>query len=410
MLRIFNITLSCVFFLAVILLCAATPDGASADQTNQTPAFNDFVSAAQPQTLRETNAGAAHPLLEALILKPGHVNLPAPASVQAPSLSRGCKARFQESTAQPYAALEDRQSRSVPNPSYNHRTFYRNDRLICAETWEGVPENSLLRKVVIPGETVTLEYDDLNRLIKLTRTDTMTGNEPRVTRIHYYAGGRVTMDGPRDDVDDIQHLTVNENGDIIEFIDAAGHRYLSDFDAQGRRIAWEGPNGERREFEYNSRSQIKLERSAPGTAQQISINLEYDEAGRLATSQRTGEDLIGRSYDEAGRLTHISDQSGAQLHLRYGAAGRLQKIVSSRDLGTSINRSLPVGVSEIDPLHPADPRELGRLVPSGLDQPVDYQFDELDRIVAVLTKDGTITRFEYNGFGELRGGPICLDS
>ena len=314
---------------------------------------------------------------------------------------RGCKARFQESTARPFAAFADPQSQSAPNRSYNHRTFYRNNHPICAETWEGVPENSLLRKVVIPGEAVTLEYDEFNRLIKLTRTDTMTDKEPRVTRIHYYAGGHITMDGPRDDVDDIQHLTVDENGNIVEFIDAAGHRYLTEFDAQGRRIAWEGPNGERREFEYNSQNQIELERSAPGTAQQISLNLRYDEAGRLASSQRTGEGLIGRSYDETGRLTRISDHRGEQLHLRYGAAGKLEEIVASRELGMAITESLSGKVYEADPLHPADPRMLSRLVPSGLDQPVEYQFDELDRIVAILTTDGTVSRFEYNGFGEL---------
>ena len=241
MMRFYNITFSCDFCLAVILLCAATPDSARAGETIQPFAFNDFVPAAQHQTVREINAGVAHPLLDALILKPGHVNLPHPAGVQAPGLLRGCKARFQESTARPFAAFADPQSQSAPNRSYNHRTFYRNNHPICAETWEGVPENSLLRKVVIPGEAVTREYDEFNRLIKLTRTDTMTDNEPRVTRIHYYPGGHITMDGPRDDVDDIQHLTVDENGNIVEFIDAAGHRYLTEFDAQGRRIAWEGP-------------------------------------------------------------------------------------------------------------------------------------------------------------------------
>ena len=111
--------------------------------------------------------------------------------------------------------------------------------------------------------------------------------------------------------------------------------------------------------------------------------------------------MIGRSYDETGRLTHIPDHRGEQLHLRYGAAGKLEEIVASRELGMAITESLSGKVYEADPLHPADPRMLSRLVPSGLDQPVEYQFDELDRIVAILTTDGTVTRFEYNGFGEV---------
>ncbi len=412
--RLRNLSIVCVVGLGSILFCGAIPNRAAAVESNQPRSLEELLSAGEQGTFPAMNPAAAHPLLDALVLEPSQVNFQLPASLQAPTLGRGCEARFQELSSRPSASPLHPVTGSVDqllqgafaaDASPNQRTFFRNGQPICTEIWEGAPEQSLLRKVVIPGETVALRYDGRNRLIELTRTDSLTGNEPRVTRTQHYAGGQITIDGPRDDVDDIQHLTLDEDGNIVEFINAAGHRYLTEFDAHGRRIAWEGPNGERREYEYNPRGQIALERSAPGTAQQVALTLQYDEAGRLVASQRTGEETIWRHYEADRRLARVSDRSGAQLHLRYGGAGRLQEIAASREFGRQASALLSGSARDAGAVLGAYPETSVRPPAAPAAQPrpraVDYQFDELERVAVITMNDGDAIRYDYNGFGDV---------
>ena len=287
--------------------------------------------------------------------------------------------------------------------SLTERIFYRNSSPLCTETWEGAPNQGLLRKVTIPGETVTLTYDNLNRLIERTRTDTLTGSEPRTTRYSYHGTREITIDGPRADVNDIQHLVFDRVGNIVEFTNAAGHRFLMEFAAQGRQIGWSGPNGERREFEYDERDRIVVERAAPGTGQQITLTQQYDDAGRLVASQRNSEPVIWRSYDDAGRLAGVSDSEGASLRLQYDDSGELQGIHASHEFGAAGGESLSGGVKQPVPLNPAYPDTYDRpTLASGVqEKSALYQYDHLNRVVSSTAADGSVTRYEYNGFGEV---------
>ncbi len=287
------------------------------------------------------------------------------------------------------------------DPPLIRRTFYRSEGPICTETWRGQLDNGLLVQVVLRGETVDFAYDRFDRLILQTQADTLTGAEPRVTRLHYHGNGEVSIDGPRDDVNDVRQLTFDENGNLVTFVNAAGHRYLSEYDDQDRPIGWSGPNGERREFQYDEQGWLAEETAAPGTAHETKMVLQFDEAGLLIESHRNNGLTIRRSYDEAGRLAVVSSSDGGQLRLLYAAGGLViapgasGQVMSGAGVvsGQVRQQELP-GSVHWDALRVAGGQ-------TRASRPVRQQHDHLGRVVAAYAADGSVTRYGYNGFGEV---------
>ena len=221
------------------------------------------------------------------------------------------------------------------------------------------------------------------------------------------------IDGPREDVDDVRQVSFDEDGNVVQFVNAAGHRAAMEYDGHGRLIVWTGPNGNRREYEYDARGRVIQERAAVGTLDETSVELTYDAVGRLTASQRQGEGAIRRQYDENGRLAAVSDASGARLELRYTWDGLLQGVWASEALADShpglvssrFPLSSPAGASD-------GPAAGGReAAPPGRTQegpalprrnnPVSHQFDLLGRAVSAVSGDGSMIRYEHNGFGEV---------
>lgn len=255
--------------------------------------------------------------------------------------------------------------------------------------------------MVLRGETVDFAYDSYDRLILQTQTDTLTDAEPRVTRLDYHGNGEVSIDGPRNDVNDVRQLTFDETGNLVAFANAAGHLYLSEYDDQDRLIRWSGPNGEQREFQYDEQGRLVVETAAPGAAHEIEVVLKYNEAGLLIESRRNNGLKIRRSYDDADRLATVSSGEGQQLRLLYEAGGVVVVPGSSGKVlpgagvvsGQTHTSELP------DSVHSSALRVAGiQASPSG---PVSQQYDRLGRVVAASAADGSVTYYEYNGFGEV---------
>ena len=286
------------------------------------------------------------------------------------------------------------------NPPRIRRGFYHNEFLLCAEIWQGEPDKGLLRTVSVHGETVSLDYDGLGRLVRRIREDTLNYSEARITRYEYPDPGQLIIDGPRDDINDVRHVFFDEGGNIVEFVNAAGHHFAMEYDGQGRLAVWTSPNGVRREYEYGDQGRVILERAAVGTRQETALELEYDAAGRLMASRRQGEGNVRRSYDEAGRLASVSDDAGARLQLRYGRNGTLQGVFASEGLaasrsgrGEGVLPSLPGRWPEARPQGPPDLHSQ--------DEAVSYQRDVLGRVMSATFADGSVTGYEHSGFGEV---------
>ena len=325
-------------------------------------------------------------------------------------LWRGCEACFQ-GLASPEAL-----GHAPRNPLAEHgervrirRVFYRQERPFCTETWEGAPGQGRLVEVSVPGETLTIAYDELGRLARLTRIDTHAGSASRTTRYRYDEPQQITIDGPRSDLDDIWRVFLDESGNVVQLLNEVGHRTSTEFDAQGHRNAITDPNGVRRELSYDGQSRLIAIRSALGTERESTSTQQFDEAGRVMWTHREGEERIARQYDAEGRISVLTNDSGASVLFRYDHAGRLlgseirapgnadarDRVGLLKDLGESASFA-DSGANQYD--------EIGRLTASFDDRgqlAYYYQYDDMDRVISVITSDGALASFEYNGFGEL---------
>ena len=327
-----------------------------------------------------------HSLLDALTVEPGHLDVILPRGLYSETLARGCNARFENlaSVVLSLGLTDEKRVLSGGDSPLMRRDFHYNESLLCTEVWRGEPDEGLLLSVSVYGETVTLEYDQLGRLISRTHEDTLTNAEDRVTRYEYPAPGEMIIDGPREDVNDIRHVYFDDEGNVLQFVNAAGHGVAMEYDAQGRLMVWTGPNGDRWEYEYDEQGRVILERAAVGTREETSVELHYDAAGRLNATQNQGEAMVRRQYDEEGRLAGVSDASGARLELRYTWDGML------RDVWASGTDAAPFGPPAQD--EPGQQRQ---------NDPLSYQYDLLGRAVSAVSPDGSVTRYKHNGFGEV---------
>ena len=345
------------------------------------------------------------PLLDAVIIEPGHLDVLLLPAMYSEALAQGCEARFESlpATAVPPSELTTKiDVLSGGNTPLVQRKFSYSEFPLCAEIWQGEPDSGLLRSVSIHGETVSLDYDRQGRLIRRTHKDTLKNSEERVTRYEYPAIGEILIDGPRDDVNDVRHVMLDEYGNVVGYINAAGHRFAMEYERQGRLSVWTGPNGDRREYECDDEGRLILERVAAGTRQETAMELDYDDTGRLIASRRLGEGTIRRHYDEEGRLASVSDDDGASLQLRYAWDGTLDGVFASEEFaaprssgGEGIATSLSGGswdsVSKGSPSLPS------------LDEAMFYERDMLGRVTSATLADGSVTQFEHNGFGEVIG-------
>ena len=362
-----------------------------------------LLLAAQQQAISEPAENGQVPLLNRFTIDPGSLEFVLPPAIYSEALARGCEARFNR-VATTYPSFPQLTSAkrvvSSGKPQFNHRDFSLNGSLLCTEAWQGEPGEGLLRRVSVHGETVSLEYGGLGRLIRRTHEDTLHESESRITRYEYPAAGVMFIDGPRDDVNDVRQVMFDEDGNVVRFVNPAGHRFEMEYDAQGRLAVWTGPNGDRREYEYDELGNMTLERLAVGTRQETAIKLEHDAAGRMVASRRQGERTIRRRYDTEGRLASLSVEGGESLLLRYALDGTLQGIFASEGFRVS-----PTGIDEGILRSPN--YALHRAVRQGLPslpnpkEAASVQRDLLGRLQSATLTDGTFARFEHNGFGEV---------
>lgn len=376
-----------------------------------------FDGSSNTTAAEASEAVVPSPLLEALVVPSGSLDVLLPPVLYSEALANGCKARIQSlgATVAPPPEITNRtRILSGGDPPLIQRDFFHGEFLLCTEAWQGEPDKGLLQTAAIYGETVTLDYDHYGRLVSRTHEDMLTDAEDRVTRYEYPSPGEMIIDGPREDVHDVRQLSFDEDGNVVQFVNAAGHRVAMEYDGHGRLIVWTGPNGNRREYEYDARGRVIQERAAVGTRDETSVELTYDAAGRLIASQRQGEGAIRRQYDENGRLAAVSDASGARLELRYAWDGLLQGVWASEALMDShpglVSSRFPLsssaGASDGPAAGGREATSSGRRTQEGpglqrRNDPVSHQYDLLGRAVSAVSADGSLIHYEHNGFGEV---------
>ena len=281
-------------------------------------------------------------------------------------------------------------------------TLSGGSRLIAGYEYDGANRKPavIVRPSINPvGEhRIEITYDAQGQPVKITEHGYRPAGEhgytpiQRTTRLAYTDSLLTTIDGPRDDVDDLLRLTYDAHNRLKRFTgpdgialrvtryDAYGrptrirrgnqgpidigytgrgqvesvsqygqrihYRYTAsgklkrittpdggtitlDYDAADRAVGITGPDGRRIEDEIDSEGHL-VQRNLLGPDGQLiqSLSHLYDARGRLQSTRRNGGLVRQYDYDPQGRLTALTNSEEGITRLDYGPLGQLQHLIA----------------------------------------------------------------------------------
>jgi RHS repeat-associated protein len=286
------------------------------------------------------------------------------------------------------------------------------------------------------GRSTAFSYDPNGNLLIKTVTDTATGQSRSWTYTYNNLGQMLTADGPRTDVNDVTtyayytDTSANHHiGDLYTVTNALGHvTTFTDYDANGRLLSMNDPNGLVVGFAYDARGRLTQK-----TVDGHTTVYKYDPVGNLIKVTRPSGVYFTYTYDAAHRLTDINDALGGRIHYTldamgnrtredildadgnvvktksrvYDALNRLAQDIGAYNQTTSYEYDANGNLTKItDPNSHATGHQydtLDRLIRStdAMNGQTDYQYDALDRLTQVTDANNHSTVYSYNGLGDL---------
>lgn len=361
--------------------------------------------------------------------------------------------------------------------------------------------SNLIKSTDAIGHITQFNYDAVGRLIetidaqgrrsklaydKLNRTTSQTDDKERVTNLSYDAVGNLlsvtdargktvsfTYDAmsrlvkQADAVGKADLFEYDLNGNLVKFTDRRGQISVFEYDNLDRLVISNYPDGDIVKNSYDARSRlVRVEDSASGvqtfqynalgrliseSAENGTINYQYDLLSRLNVRQIVGQPAVTYDYDVVGNLLSVSDTQ-ASVNLGYDVLNRRTTIQRGNGVKTdhsfdalsrilSINHSNAVG--SIDQQAYAYDKtgnrksmantlgqpyttqsanatydEANRLVArgefaytydengnritkTGLQGITNYTWDSRNRLITIAEPSGTTTHFVYDAFNNL---------
>lgn len=305
-------------------------------------------------------------------------------------------------------------------------------------------EAGRITKVTAPtGAETRYEYDERGRLIAVTdaednRVTYVYNDEDQLTDIvdplgrhvsrSYYDedgrliavedgnGKRIRIDHNTDQRQEVVwdakgNATVYEYDDaghVASKIDALGHQFAYTYDQWGNVLTETGPDGSVQTTHYDADGQLLRNVDALGRE----TKYEYDSLGgvRQITDPKGG--ALTMSYDGQGNLTGIADASGnsrvitpasnglpgtvtdatgRSITFEYTAAGQPARLIDGNGHVATYRHDANGNVTEILRSRTVDS--------SPVEVVVKYEYDKMDRVVAVIDAEGRRSEFEYDEMG-----------
>ena len=206
----------------------------------------------------------------------------------------------------------------------------------------------------------------------------------RTTKLGYTKGNLTTIDGPCEDVNDLITLAYDQNNRLQSLTQAGG---------QTLKVLAYDVNGHPTQIQKGNQSPLTIDYDPAGQIKTIGqrkrkIEYAYDHEGRLTQiSTVMGEDKIESiqmSYDEAGRLDSLNDDKGRRIQQIHDS--------ESRPSVTKLMGSNGNVLTTISYLYDAQGR-LDKTQTQNLDgdTTTDYQYDESGQLVKVEKNGQALT-------------------
>lgn len=289
-------------------------------------------------------------------------------------------------------------------------------------TWH--PVFLLPTRIVFPDRTFDFDYDNTGRLIEFIAT---AGGMRRIWHYQYNGLGLLaSVTGPRQETSSFSYDGL---GNLIAVTNPLGHVWhITAYDAYGRPLSVEDPNGLATTYAYDARGRVvqvtvgdritRYRYDGVGDLSRLVFpdgtmrTYLYDRAHRLVSTVDAVGDKTKTYYDAMGNVIkgELADASGVVVQtssFSYDPLGRLVQAMDANGQVTlytydAIGRLLSV----TDPLGHVTQYaydNLGRLITmtDSAGGATRYTWDMTNHLLAVRTPNGAVTRYHYDGFGDL---------
>ena len=285
-------------------------------------------------------------------------------------------------------------------------------RLIARYEYEGdLPKPTLIAResVNTDGEHITeITYNKDQLPVALTEKGYSPNSDDdsfnaieRTTKLSYTNGNLTTIDGPRDDVEDLIELAYDQNNRLQSLTQANGQTLkVLAYDVNGHPTKIQKGTQSPLTITYNSSADSANSAQIKTITQRSkSIHYQYDPEGRLTqittASSDGSSETIAMTYDEAGRLDTLNDDKGRKIQQIHDS--------ESRPTTTKLMGSNGNVLTTISYLYDAQGR-LDKTQTQNLDgdTETDYQYDDSGQLTQV-EKNGQAVNLSYNNLGQLLG-------
>ncbi|MCP5206257.1 MAG: pilus assembly protein [Hahellaceae bacterium] len=198
----------------------------------------------------------------------------------------------------------------------------------------------------------------------------------------------ISLNGPRDDVEDIVTFGYDEKGRFASFISPDGRvQRVLEYDAYGHAIKMQ--QGEQTAIDIDYNHWGKPLSVSQGDRQ---VRYEYTETGHLKRIIDPDGNSIELGYDKANRANHIQNSDGYQLDVRLNTEDGITARTISHIDGSVVNM--------ISYFYDAESRlseiknQEGRLL-------LQNQYDANGRVVKRIDEKGLETAYQYGAVGQL---------
>lgn len=256
-------------------------------------------------------------------------------------------------------------------------------------------------KIVEPNQTTNFSYDTQGNLLQKTVT---AGSQTKTWTMTYNTNGQLlSIDGPRNDANDVTSFTYDSKGNISTISDALGHvTTISSYNEDGQPLSLKNPNGLVTTFQYNPRG--KLISSTVGTEV---TRYSYDAAEQLIKITLPDASTIGYSYDDAHRLVSIADSLGNHIDYTLDKMGnRLNTQVFDPTNNLTSKRTQvfddlsrlakTIGTQNQTANYSYDPKGNTISIADPLNNQTTLSYDSLDRLISSIDPTGKATRSTYD--------------